>query len=129
MHKGPITCHVLDVSDGRPAEGVDVNLQIYHKGTSGIDAFCPLAEGLTDVDGRCTTLLPPRGSAEAKEKDKEIQAGTYKMVFKPKAYFEKSGRKCFYPWVEIAFEIENPDEHYHIPLLISPYSFTTYRGS
>lgn len=56
---------------------------------------------LTDGDGRCTTLLPPRGSAEAKEKDKEIQAGTYKMVFKPKAYFEKTGRKCFYPWVEV----------------------------
>lgn len=51
------------------------------------------------------------------------------MVFKTKDYFVSSERKCFYPWVEIIFEIENPKEHYHIPLLISPYSYTTYRGS
>ncbi|KAG6337073.1 hypothetical protein ID866_2026 [Astraeus odoratus] len=129
MTKGPITCHVLDVSVGRPAEGVDINLQLYHKGAGGIDAFTPIAHGVTDCDGRCSTLLPPRGSSEAKEKGKEIQAGTYKMVFKPKDYFERIGKKCFYPWVEITFEIVDPDEHYHIPLLISPYSFTTYRGS
>jgi len=53
----------------------------------------------------------------------------YKVIFKTKEYFEGTGRKCFYPWVEITFEVSNPDEHYHIPLLISPYSFTTYRGS
>ncbi|KAL4070654.1 hypothetical protein J3A83DRAFT_4358790 [Scleroderma citrinum] len=129
MPKGPITCHVLDVSIGRPAEGVEVNLQVYHKGNGGIDVFSPLAQGTTDADGRCTTLLPPVGSAEANEKERGVQAGTYKMVFKPKSYFERNGSKCFYPWVEIVFEIENPNEHYHIPLLISPYSFTTYRGS
>jgi len=55
--------------------------------------------------------------------------GLYKIVFKTKEYFERTGRKSFYPWVEITFEIINPEEHYHIPLLISPYSFTTYRGS
>lgn len=110
---------VLDVSIGRPAEGVDVNIQVLHRGTGGIDVFCPLADGfvvhhskhrrkcmiqinsITDADGRCSTLLPPRGSTGANEKGKDIQAGTYKMVFKPKSYFEKTGRKCFYPWVEV----------------------------
>ncbi|KAG2350774.1 Hydroxyisourate hydrolase [Suillus weaverae] len=131
MSKGPITCHVLDVSLGRPAEGVEVNIQTYHKleGQRNVDIFNPFAHGVTDVDGRCLNLLPPRGSDEARQQNKEVVAGTYKIVFKPKEYFEKTGRKCFYPWVEITFEIENPEEHYHIPLLISPYSFTTYRGS
>ncbi|KIJ66254.1 hypothetical protein HYDPIDRAFT_26620 [Hydnomerulius pinastri MD-312] len=129
MSKGPITCHVLDVSTGKPAEGIEVTLQVYHKGSGNIDVFSPFAQGTTDSDGRCMTLLPPRGSDEEKLSQKIVNAGTYKIVFKPKEYFEKTGRKCFYPWVEIAFEIENPEEHYHIPLLISPYSFTTYRGS
>ncbi|KAG2368871.1 transthyretin [Suillus spraguei] len=147
MSKGPITCHVLDVSLGRPAEGVEVSIQTYHKGQRNVDIFNPFAHGYvghleypltgrpshfcsaTDADGRCLNLLPPRGSDEARLQDKQVGAGTYKIVFKTKEYFEKTGRKCFYPWVEITFEIENPEEHYHIPLLISPYSFTTYRGS
>lgn len=93
-------------------------------------------------------LLPPAGSEEAKEQKTDLVAGrSYKVVFKTKEYFESTKRKCFYPWVEvlichpsiicqwtnlavqITFEVVNPNEHYHIPLLISPYSFTTYRGS
>ncbi|KAF8846067.1 transthyretin [Paxillus ammoniavirescens] len=128
MFKGPITCHVLDVSIGKPAEGVDVTLQVYHD-KDCIGVFNPLAHGVTDSDGRCVALLPPHGSEEAKQAGKTITTGIYKIVFKPNEYFAKSGRKCFYPWVEIPFQIENPEEHYHIPLLISPYSFTTYRGS
>ncbi|KAH7886086.1 hypothetical protein F5I97DRAFT_1937010 [Phlebopus sp. FC_14] len=134
MSKGPITCHVLDSSLGKPADGVEVQLQVYHKGSGSIDVFSPFAQGtkpssVTDSNGRCMSLLPPRASDDAKERGKEFSPGTYKIVFKPKEYFERTGRKCFYPWVEISFEVENPEEHYHIPLLISPYSFTTYRGS
>ncbi|KAH7930588.1 transthyretin [Leucogyrophana mollusca] len=129
MSKSPITCHVLDISLGKPAAGVEVNIQKYHRGPANVDIFDPFGHGVTDADGRCTTLLPPKGSDEAKLQQKEVTAGVYKLAFKPGPYFEKTGRKCFYPWVEIPFEIENPDEHYHIPLLISPYSFTTYRGS
>jgi 5-hydroxyisourate hydrolase len=85
-----------------------------------------LAKGQTDLDGRCVDLL----STEAQEKQTQLKAGgLYKVVFKTKEYFEATGRKSFYPWVEITFEVINPEEHYHIPLLISPYSFTTYRGS
>lgn len=78
----------------------------------------------TDLNGRCLNLL------QAGETRMHLKAGgLYKIVFKTKEYFERTGRKSFYPWVEITFEIINPEEHYHIPLLISPYSFTTYRGS
>jgi len=118
---------VLDASTGKPAEGVEVTLQQYNHlpGSDNIDIFEPLAKGQTNTDGRCTTLLPPRGSSSAVE----LKAGIYKVVFKTKDYYAKTDRKCFYPWVEITFELENAEDHYHIPLLISPYSFTTYRGS
>jgi 5-hydroxyisourate hydrolase len=90
----------------------------------------------TNSDGRCLHLFPP-----------SLQTGgLYKIVFKTKQYFERTGKKSLYPWVEvcfmsvlsltstftgaqITFEVENPEEHYHIPLLIGPYSYTTYRGS
>lgn len=101
---------------------------------------------MTNDDGRCLDLLPPAGSEEAKAQGTSLAAGqTYKIVFKTNEYFERTQRKSFYPWVEvcsnslivrkvfnlpqITFVVENPDEHYHVPLLISPYGFTTYRGS
>ncbi|KAF9454116.1 Hydroxyisourate hydrolase [Macrolepiota fuliginosa MF-IS2] len=132
MSKSPITCHVLDASTGKPAEGVEINLQFLQISVvgAGVDSFEPLAKGVTNSDGRCLDLLPPRDSEEAaKEKTDPEMGQVYKVVFKTKQYFERTNRKSFYPWVEISFAIENPNEHYHIPLLISPYSFTTYRGS
>ncbi|KZP31732.1 transthyretin [Athelia psychrophila] len=126
MSKSPITCHVLDSSTGKPAEGVEVSLQGCYSVENSVDMFQPMAKGVTNSDGRCTDLLPPRGASDAIELQK---GGTYKVIFKTKDYFAKTDRKCFYPWVEIIFELENPEDHYHIPLLISPYSFTTYRGS
>ncbi|KAF9459822.1 hypothetical protein BDZ94DRAFT_1291439 [Collybia nuda] len=131
MSKSPITCHVLDSSTGKPAEGVVVRLQeLELSKNGGPDIFHPLAKGVTNSDGRCLDLLPPAGSDEARKEHTDLISGkTYKIVFKTKEYFESTGRKSFYPWVEITFEIENPGDHYHIPLLISPYSFTTYRGS
>ncbi|KAJ8488126.1 hypothetical protein ONZ51_g3736 [Trametes cubensis] len=85
---------------------------------------------VTDYDGRCMQLYPEAAPGQKREDLIKLQAGRlYKVVFKTKDYFESTGRKCFYPWVEITFEVPNPAEHYHIPLLISPYSYTTYRGS
>ncbi|KAJ7631116.1 hypothetical protein FB45DRAFT_834042 [Roridomyces roridus] len=114
MSKSPITCHVLDSSTGKPAEGVEIRLQSF------TDEFTLLASGVTNSDGRCLDLLSPSVT---------VAPGIYKIIFATKEYLAKTNRKCFYPWVDITFEIENPGEHYHIPLLISPYSFTTYRGS
>ena len=99
----------------------------------------PLLGSVTDGDGRCSTLLPssPR-----------LEAGIYKMTFNTGEYFTASNRDTFYPVVEvrdcisafafyvqsfttpqITFHLAKPEEHYHIPLLLSPWSYTTYRGS
>ncbi|EPT01600.1 hypothetical protein FOMPIDRAFT_1029819 [Fomitopsis schrenkii] len=131
MSKSPITCHVLDSSLGKPAAGVRVRLQVYNPVGEATAAFEPLIEGETDSDGRCMQLWPKATEGKTKEElAKPLKAGTlYKVFFKTKEYFESTGRKCFYPWVEITFEVEDPNQHYHIPLLISPYSYTTYRGS
>ncbi|EIN13910.1 Hydroxyisourate hydrolase [Punctularia strigosozonata HHB-11173 SS5] len=131
--KSPITCHVLDASTGKPCPGIEIRVQEYHILGKGMAMFEPLAEGTTDADGRCMSPVPI--SPEAKGVVK-VKANTlYKVVFKTEEYFKKQDTKCFYPWVEvrwawqITFELDSPDEPYHIPLLISPYSFTTYRGS
>ncbi|KAL7421190.1 hypothetical protein Q5752_004075 [Cryptotrichosporon argae] len=119
MSKSPITCHVLDASVGRPAAGIAVVLSALSASGS---SFSPsvLAEGVTDADGRCTTLLDPAFKPAP---------GVYRMTFRTGAYFEKMGTETFYPFVEITFNYANPEQHYHIPLLLSPFSYTTYRGS
>ncbi|CAK5280285.1 unnamed protein product [Mycena citricolor] len=127
MSKSPITCHVLDSSLGKPAEGVRVRLMFYgaaaEEATTGATSgVVSLGSGQTNSDGRCIDLLPAR-------EVQALSAGIYKIVFETKDYFTGTERKCFYPFVEITFEVETPEQHYHIPLLISPYSYTTYRGS
>jgi len=75
-------------------------------------------------------LLPPRNSDAVKQEKTDLVGGQwYKIIFETKEYFDRTNQKTLYPCVEIQFIIENPEEHYHIPLLISPYSYTTYRGS
>jgi 5-hydroxyisourate hydrolase len=104
-----------------------------------------MASSVTNSDGRCLNLLPLRHSDTAQEKTDLVAGMQYKIIFKTKDYFDRTNRKTFYPCVEvnstcsdpagtdigtqIQFIVENPDEHYHIPLLISPFSYTTYRGS
>jgi 5-hydroxyisourate hydrolase len=112
--RSPITTHVLDVSTGRPARGVAVVLARHEDGT-----FRDLARGATDDDGRVTTLLAP-GS---------LVAGTYRISFDVGGYFAAAGRASFYPHVEIAFVVSTPSEHYHVPLLLSPFGYSTYRGT
>jgi len=129
--KSPITCHVLDASKGKPASGVTVALQKYRTIETTKDgdvfSFDPIATGKTDADGRCLDLLVP--TSKSTEELCQLEPGRYKIIFQTQSYFQQTGEKCFYPWVEITFELENTDQHYHIPLLLSPYSFTTYRGS
>ncbi|UZJ53287.1 hypothetical protein CBS101457_002607 [Exobasidium rhododendri] len=116
MSKSPITCHVLDSTLGRPAQGVGVVLQLL-----GGKEVKVLAQGQTDNDGRCLALLDP---------STKLAGGIYRMVFEVGPYFAKDNRSTFYPQVEIIFNVpKSPDPHYHIPLLLSPYSYTTYRGS
>ncbi|KAG9004769.1 hypothetical protein FRB94_002086 [Tulasnella sp. JGI-2019a] len=115
--RSPITCHILDASLGKPAAGVAVSLEVL---PSEGGSFNQLAQGATDGDGRCSTLLSP---------SVRLGVGTYKMIFQTGVYFAGSNRETFYPVVEIIFHLASPDQHYHIPLLLSPWSYTTYRGS
>lgn len=112
--KSPITTHVLDVAIGRPARGVAITLARL----AGRD-FEELARGETDADGRHAHLLAP-GS---------LVPGTYRIRFDVAPYFAASQRASFYPYVEIVFTIAETDEHYHVPLLLSPFGYSTYRGS
>jgi 5-hydroxyisourate hydrolase len=79
-----------------------------------------IGQGVTDADGRCRTLLAP-GAA--------LVAGIYRLTFDTAAYFATEGRQSFYPEVRVTFEVRDAAQHYHVPLLLSPYGYTTYRGT
>jgi 5-hydroxyisourate hydrolase len=103
-----LSTHVLDTSLGRPAVGVRVTLES--------DAGVTIGEGATDADGR----LPGVGS--------ELGAGDYRLRFDTSAYYAQTGVTGFYPEVVVAFTVA-ADEHYHVPLLLTPHGYSTYRGS
>ena len=109
-----ITTHILDTTIGKPAAGVTI---ILFGGEN--DEWTELARGTTNADGRINDFV---------NKDDLTHFGIYKMRFETKDYFDRSGKKTFYPYVEIIFEIEL-GQHYHIPLLLNPFGYTTYRGS
>ena len=111
-----ITTHILDVAKGRPASGVAVVLEYL----TGDGNWLELGRGETDEDGRVKDLL----SAET-----AIEAGAYRLTFETGKYFEAQGVESFYPQVTVAFQVGDAAQHYHVPLLLSPYGFTTYRGS
>lgn len=106
-----ITTHVLDTAQGRPAKGVPIVLE-KREG----EGFRELGRGVTDDDGRLKTLLP-EGTA--------LEAATYRLTFDVSAY-EKDG---FFPSVAITFAVRDPAQHHHVPLLLSPFGYSTYRGS
>lgn len=106
----PITTHVLDTAAGRPAAGVPVTLE---KQTG--DRWNQVASATTNDDGRVRDWMSG-----------PLEPGTFRITFDTGAY---SGGRGFYPYVSIVFTIEQGAEHYHVPLLLSPYGYTTYRGS
>jgi 5-hydroxyisourate hydrolase len=107
-----ITTHVLDTAAGRPAAGVGVVLE--RAGDGGWEA---LGRGATDADGRIGDLLggPATG-------------GRFRLTFDTAGHFAAAGARGFYPEVSVVFEVAG-DEHVHVPLLLSPFGYTTYRGS
>ena len=107
-----VTTHVLDAVSGLPAVGVHVTLEQH----AGKWRF--IADGSTDADGRITEFGPP-----------SLPAGIYRATFDTGAYFSASGQATFYPEVIIPFNLNDPQAHYHVPLLLSPYAYSTYRGS
>ncbi len=111
-----ITTHVLDTSRGRPAVGISVTLEHLQPDLS----WKQIGAGETDQDGRLQTLM--RG-------DPPLLPGTYKLVFQTKRYFDEAGVRAFYPSISITFETTAGETHYHMPLLLSPFGYSTYRGS
>ncbi|HEY0658669.1 MAG TPA: hydroxyisourate hydrolase [Pyrinomonadaceae bacterium] len=110
-----ITTHILDVSKGCPARGVPVALE--RQTGAGWEI---IGKGATDEDGRSRDLL----DAEA-----ILQAGNYRLTFDTETYFAQQQIKGFYPQVTVVFVVRDATQHYHVPLLLSPFGYSTYRGS
>lgn len=112
-----LTTHVLDASTGRPAAGVEVLLE-----SLAGEKPMPVARGRTDPDGRVDRLGPD-----------ELVPGAYRLTFGVGVWFAAAGVESFYPEVAVTFTVEQvPDgtpNHYHVPLLLSPFAYSTYRGS
>lgn len=115
LRPSQITSHILDTSQGKPAEGITVRLQQQLNGST----WQTMAQAVTNKDGRITDLLPL---------ERILIPGIYKMVFETAEYFRKIHLQTFYPEVEIQFSIPD-DQHYHVPLLLNPFGYSTYRGS
>jgi 5-hydroxyisourate hydrolase len=106
-----ITTHVLDTTQGRPAAGIPVTLDVHACG----EAWTELGKTVTDKDGRARALVAS---------STELQAGLYRLTFDVESY-----QVGFYPRIVIVFRVETPSEHYHVPVLLSKFGYTTYRGS
>lgn len=113
--RSPITTHVLDTARGIPAAGLSVTLE--RQESSG---WATLAAEYTDGDGRVQGLLPV---------DTSLVSGIYRLTFDTGAYFAALGGMVFYPLVQVSFTVQNTVQSYHLPLLLSPFGYSTYRGS
>merc|ERR1711963_550117 len=110
----PISSHVLDTASGLPASGISILFEKLNN-TNQLWEFVVRKE--TNADGRASAFLTWE----------QFEPGTYKMKFDIKEYFERKNSETFYPYAEIVFEIKDPKSHYHVPLLLSPFGYTTYR--
>jgi 5-hydroxyisourate hydrolase len=109
----PVTTHVLDTAMGAPAPGIPVTLA-RHTGTG----WQPVGHAVTDIDGRIGDFGTPH-----------LLKGVYRLDFAISAYLALSGRNGFFPEISVTFEIKDTGQRYHVPLLLSGHSYTTYRGS
>jgi 5-hydroxyisourate hydrolase len=109
-----ISTHVLDTARGRPAAGLAVTLS--RRGENG--AWSQVGKGLTDADGRVADLSSGH-----------VEAGDYRLDFATGTYFKAAGTKAFYPEVSVVFTVLDSDAHHHVPLLLSPFGYSTYRGT
>lgn len=109
-----ISTHVLDTAIGRPAQGMPITLERVDG-----NVWSEVTGGITDGDGRVGVLVA----------DDDLEIGTYRITFGTGGYFAGRGEVSFYPEVRIDFEVHDSSEHYHVPLLVSAWGFSTYRGS
>lgn len=113
MTPSHITTHVLDTGNGRPAAGVAARLE-----ARTADGWQGIADGVTDDDGRIKNLGP-----------EQLDAGTYRIEYQTGEYFQATNTETFFPTVALTFSLTDPTQHYHVPLLLSPFAYSTYRGS
>lgn len=109
-----VTTHILDTTMGKPAPGVTI---VLYQGSN--NSWTETSRGITNNDGRLPDLL---------KTNDPLPPGIYKLRFETKDYFDRLHIPTFYPFVEIVFEISD-SQHYHVPLLLNPYGYSTYRGS
>ena len=109
-----ITTHVLDVARGRPARGIAVVLERVGDPQSAL-----LARATTDADGRVKAFTPTPS----------LTPGSYRLTFEVAPYFAAARIEAFYPRVVVEFDVRDASQHYHVPLLLSPFGYSTYRGS
>ena len=114
MSANPLTTHVLDTSTGKPAANLAITLE-----KEVVGEFIAFGSGVTNDDGRVSKPLVESGWG----------AGVYRITFDTASYFEAQGKKAFYPVVKVVFEVTEPEGHHHVPLLLSPFGYSTYRGS
>lgn len=113
--KYQLSSHILDITTGKPAAGVKITFSKKDKN----DNWTVLEEKNTDENGRIKDFLKQDGSNTA---------GIYKLTFHTSPYFKALGQKSFYPFIEVVFELEG-NEHYHVPITLSPFGYSTYRGN
>lgn len=113
--RNPMSVHVLDQQTGLPAEGVQVVLAKAEE-----DRWTVISNGTTDVDGRVAALYPA---------GRALDAGRYQVTFLTGAWYTQHGATTFYPEVQVIVDVDGKLPHYHIPLLLSAYGYSTYRGS
>ncbi len=113
--KFQLSSHILDITSGKPATGVKITLSKKDKN----DNWITVDEKNTDVNGRIKDFLKQDGTNNT---------GIYKLTFHTSPYFKSLGQKSFYPFVEVVFELVD-NEHYHVPITLSPFGYSTYRGN
>ena len=111
----PLSVHILDLQTGQPTAGVTVTLEQQSQ-----DGWRQLASGVTNAQGRIAEMYPA---------DQAMQAGDYRIVFKTGEHYARLKQDTFFPEIPVQFHVEKTGQHYHIPLLLSPFGFSTYRGN
>lgn len=113
--ENPLSVHILDLQSGQPTSGVAVTLE-QREG----DHWRPLGHAVTDAQGRVRAMYPA---------GRPLAAGIYRIVFQVGEHYARVRQPTFFDRIPVEFKVRDPDQHYHIPLLLSPYGYSTYRGN
>ncbi|MBB3193306.1 hydroxyisourate hydrolase [Roseateles terrae] len=116
--QNPLSVHVLDLQTGQPSPGIHVDLE--RRGERG--EWLPLGSGVTDAQGRIRALVPAAALSQ-------WVAGDYRVIFRTGEFYARQRLSSFFPEIPVVFHVESAQQHYHVPLLLSQYGFSTYRGN